>query len=121
MADNVLPSTDPNVATDDCAGVHYQKIKLYDSTADSTNGIGIGNGTAATALRVTLPTDGTGVVGLNAGTNNIGDVDVLSVVPGTAATNLGKAEDGAHTTGDVGVMVLGVHNDADASFGADLD
>ena len=31
-----------------------------------------------------------------------------SVVPGTAATNLGKAEDAAHTTGDTGVMSLGV-------------
>ena len=31
-----------------------------------------------------------------------------SVVPGTGATNLGKAEDAAHTTGDVGVMALGV-------------
>lgn len=46
-----------------------------------------------------------------AGVNNIGDVDVASVVPGTGATNLGKAEDAAHTTGDVGVMMLGVRNE----------
>src|SRR3990172_3985832 len=39
-----------------------------------------GSGVAVGALRVELPTDGTGVVGLNAGTNNIGDVDVLSVI-----------------------------------------
>lgn len=31
-----------------------------------------------------------------------------SVTPGTAATHLGKAEDGAHATGDTGVMMLGV-------------
>ena len=31
-----------------------------------------------------------------------------SVTPGTAAANLGKAEDAAHTTGDVGVMALAV-------------
>ena len=31
-----------------------------------------------------------------------------TIVPGTAATNLGKAEDAAHTSGDVGVMALGV-------------
>lgn len=49
---------------------------------------------------------------LPAGTNNIGDVDVLSVVPGTGATNLGKAEDAQHTTGDVGVMALGVRSAA---------
>jgi hypothetical protein len=53
---------------------------------------------------VTLPA-------IPAGNNNIGDVDVASVVPGTGATNLGKAEDAPHTTGDVGVMALGVNND----------
>lgn len=53
---------------------------------------------------------------LPAGTNNIGDVDVLSVVPGTGATNLGKTEDTAHTTGDVGVMSLGVRRDANTSL-----
>ena len=51
---------------------------------------------------------------LPAGTNNIGDVDVVSHVPGTAATNLGKAEDGAHTSGDTGVAVLGVRRDSKA-------
>lgn len=34
-----------------------------------------------------------------------------SMVPGTAATNLGKAEDAGHTTGDTGVMDLGVRID----------
>lgn len=36
------------------------------------------------------------------------------VPPGTAATSLGKAEDAAHTSGDVGVEMLGVRNDANA-------
>lgn len=69
---------------------------------------------------------------LPAGTQNIGDVDVASlpalaagsatigsiasittsVVPGTAATNLGKAEDAAHTSGDVGVLQLAVREDS---------
>jgi hypothetical protein len=60
------------------------------------------------------------VAALPAGNNNIGDVDVASVVPGTAATNLGKAEDAAHTTGDTGVAILGVRRDTAAS-GADTD
>lgn len=38
------------------------------------------------------------------------DVDVTRVVPGTGATNLGKAEDTAHADGDVGVLMLGVRN-----------
>jgi hypothetical protein len=96
-----------------------------------------GGGTEAGALRVTIASDSTGVVSIDdngaaitvdgtvtanlaAGTNNIGDVDVLSVVPGTAATSLGKAEDAAHTTGDVGVMSLAVRLDSAASF-ADTD
>jgi len=48
---------------------------------------------------------------LPAGGNNIGDVDVLSVVPGTGATALGKAEDAAHASGDTGVMALAVRQD----------
>jgi len=42
---------------------------------------------------------------------NVGNIDVLSVIPGTGATNLGKEEDAAHTSGDVGVMPLAVRND----------
>jgi hypothetical protein len=61
------------------------------------------------------------VSSIAAGNNNIGDVDVASIVPGTGATNLGKAEDAAHTTGDVGVMTLGVRQSAQADFGADGD
>jgi len=37
-----------------------------------------------------------------------------SIIPGVGATNLGKAEDAAHTTGDTGVMVLAVRNDGGA-------
>ncbi len=35
---------------------------------------------------------------------------VSGVIPGTAATSLGKAEDAAHSSGDTGVMALGVAN-----------
>lgn len=48
-----------------------------------------------------------GKLAANSGVD-IGDVDVTSIIPGTGATNLGKAEDAAHTTGDTGVMALGV-------------
>lgn len=140
-----------------------QRVKLVDGADGGTAGIAAGAGTAATALRVELPTDGTGVIAtvgavtaitnpvhvitdsgtitavtaitnaLPAGTNaigklaansavDIGDVDVTSVVPGTAATNLGKAEDGGHTSGDTGVMALGVANTALAAIsGTTLD
>lgn len=42
-----------------------------------------GHGVAASAIRVELPTDGTGVVGLNAGSAVIGKVGVDQTTPGT--------------------------------------
>lgn len=65
-----------------------------------------------TQVRVTstgaLVTDGAGTIS--------------SIVPGTGATNLGKAEDAAHTSGDVGVMILTKRTDtAASSAGTDGD
>ena len=92
----------------------------------------IGAGLEATALRVTLPTNGTGVVGLNAGVNNIGDVDVLTIAAGdnnignvdivsgtittvstvsalgTGTTGPQKAEDVASADGDAGIAAMAV-------------
>ena len=45
---------------------------------------------------------------------------VTSVIPGTAATNLGKAEDAAHNSGDTGVAIL-VRRCDTASVGSDTD
>jgi len=52
------------------------------------------------------------VAALPAGTNNIGDVDVLSVVPGTGATALGKAIDSVGGATDTGVALLAIRDDA---------
>lgn len=60
-------------------------------------------------------TNAIGTLAANSGVD-IGDVDVTSVVPGTGATNLGKAEDTAHSTGDVGVMALAVRQDTAGAF-----
>lgn len=49
------------------------------------------------------------------------DVAITDLVPGTAATKLGKAEDAAHTSGDVGVMALGVIKATPIALGADGD
>lgn len=46
---------------------------------DSATPVPSGSGNATGALRVELANNGTGLVGLNAGTNNIGDVDVLTL------------------------------------------
>jgi len=58
-----------------------------------------------------------GKLAANSGVD-IGDVDVTSIVPGTGATNLGKAEDAVHSDGDTGVMALAVRNDDVAAIGA---
>jgi hypothetical protein len=45
--------------------------------------INTGHGTAAGSIRVELPTDGTGVVGLAAGTNIVGKIGIDQTTPGT--------------------------------------
>lgn len=67
MADNVtIPASGtgtatPVVATDDVGGVHYQKVKLDLGGDGASNAAPVGAGTESGVLRVTLPTDGTGV------------------------------------------------------------
>ena len=65
-----------------------------------------------TQVRVTstgaLVTDGAGTIS--------------SIVPGIDATNLGKADDKVHASGDTGVMFLAVANEAQSNLsGADGD
>lgn len=55
-------------------------------------------------------TNAIGKLSANSGVD-IGDVDVTTVIPGTGATNLGKAEDAAHASGDTGVAILAVRSD----------
>jgi hypothetical protein len=81
--------------------------------------ISAGNGVSGTGVqRVTIASDSTGVIGLNTGTNSIGKISDIttSVVPGTSSSHLGKAEDAAHVSGDTGVFILGVRNDANAAL-----
>lgn len=79
-------------------------------TACNTGAVVLAAGTAAF-----------GKLSANSGVD-IGDVDVTSIVPGSGATNLGKAEDAAHATGDVGVMALSVRqNTAASTSGTDGD
>lgn len=96
----------------------------------------VGGGAEATALRVTLASDSTGVLSVddNGTTLSVDDggasltIDgtvavssiTTAVVPGTAATNLGKAEDDPHASGDVGVLLLAVRRDT-AAVGSGTD
>jgi hypothetical protein len=94
MVDNVAitAGSGTDIATDDVAGVHYQRFKL-DIGGDGAAAPVVGGQLAAAAsIPVVLASDDTlgGVV---------------------------KAEDAAHVTGDKGIMALGVRNDAGTTFG----
>lgn len=100
MADNANAKTDSSlpVATDKVtysgdADVNLQLVRLVGAT-----------GAEGSKTVVEIVDNTYGLAG-----------DVKRVVPGTGATNLGKAEDAAHADGDVGVMLLGVRNDANAA------
>ena len=89
-------------------------------TITSISGVVLATGTATIGSigAITSTVTITGNVGLSTGTNTVGSIGAItgSVVPGTAAANLGKAEDAGHTTADTGVMSLGVMNSALAAL-----
>lgn len=100
MADNT--TLDPGaggdvVATDDITGVHYQRVKLTDGTADSTTAILAGGGAETGALRVTVASDSTGVLSVDdngstlsvddgAGSLTVDNATISVVGGGTEAT-----------------------------------
>ena len=79
----------------------------------------VGGTNTARVLR--LDASGNLLVKLSASDETIGSVEVLSIEPGAGATQLGKAEDAAHTSGDVGVMALAVRRDTAAASGGNGD
>jgi hypothetical protein len=84
------------------------------------NGVAVtmGNGASGTGVqRVTIANDSTGVLATVSNVATIG----TSVTPGTAAANLGKAEDAAHASGDVGVLALAVRQNTQSDLAADGD
>jgi hypothetical protein len=71
------------------------------------NALVAAQGTVADGLLVNLGANNdVTVTSISAGDNNIGNVDVLSVIPGTGATNLGKAIAGTPGGTDTGVVAL---------------
>lgn len=97
-----------------------------DGSAASTSPVlvaGTTDGTATGLVAVPKVTAG-GVLSVDgsASTQPVsGSVAVTSVVPGSAATNLGKAEDSAHASGDVGVFGLALANEAQTVLAQDGD
>ena len=119
---------------DNAVDGNYLNVNLNLAGTDADSGEGV---LTANTLRVSLATDDDGVAHLatiagdttsldgkvtacNTGAvvlaasdgTDIGNVDVASVIPGTGATNLGKAIDSASGANDVGVATLAVRDDA---------
>lgn len=117
MADTAIAITEGSGAnidtrTEATNGNHRQVVVIGDPSTnagvapvDATNGLSV---TVVGALPA--GTAAIGKLAANSGVD-IGDTDVTSLIPGTGATNLGKAEDVAHVSGDVGVMALAVRDD----------
>lgn len=112
-------------STGGSSGTEYDEDTPHVS-GDKVTMAGVVQQTADAALssdgdRSLLQVDDSGFLKVNIKAGGGSSVAVTSVVPGTGATNLGKAEDGPHTSGDVGVMALAVRSDAGAAFAADGD
>ena len=83
-----------------------------------------GNGASGTGVqRVTLANDSTGVIATVSTVTSVTNVATIgtSVTPGTAAANLGKAEDAVVGSGDTGVAVLGQLQATPSASAADGD
>lgn len=124
MADSIRlnnASGGPTLRTDENADKeHSVYLKTADGTADSDTVIAAGNGIDDNSLRVTLASDGTGLVKLAASTATAGEVTIGEASVGQG--DLAKAEDAAFQDGSSGIQLLGVRNDTPANLsGTDGD
>lgn len=94
-------------AAKDVAGNVHGQLRYIGETVNTIDG----KITACNTGAVVLATGSAAIGKLAANTGiDIGDVDVTSVVPGTAATNLGKAIDSVVGATDTGIALLGKHS-----------
>ena len=108
------------LASDDPAVVALQLLDNavsgagFNITQVNGEAVDVGAGTEAAAIRVTLPTNGTGILaGVTTVTTLTG---TTTLTPGTGATNLGKAIDTAGGATDTGVAELAIRDDALATL-----
>ena len=89
----------------------------FNITQFNGEAIDVGAGTEAAAIRVTLPTNGTGIL---AGVTTVTTVSTVTAM-GAGTTGPMKAEDAAHATGDQGFAVWTVRQDTLATTAANGD
>ena len=116
MADNLTLNSGSgggDLATDQTGGAsgpHYQRVKLTDGTADSTTVIAAGNGTAATALRVTVASDSTGVLSVDDNGSSL-TVDNAGLTELAAAINSNQVDVNLVASAATVTVDLGANND----------
>lgn len=96
MADNIAitAGSGTTVATDDIAGVHFQKVLVANAAGTVVDPVAAGSAAMAASVPVTIATDD------------------------TVLTGMIKAEDAAHSSGDKGIMALAVKKDVAAATSA---
>lgn len=101
MADNVpiTAGAGTDIATDDIAGIHYQRVKLADGTADSATPVNAGGGVEANALRVTMANDSTGVL-------SVDDNGAALTVDGTVTAELSATDNAVLDTIDTAIDAI---------------
>lgn len=131
-------NTNKLLVTPDLPALAATSTKQSDGSQKTQVVDGAGNviGATSNALDINIksgnPTTITATQGTGSNLHTVVDSGTITTVstltgtttltPGTGATNLGKAEDAAHTTGDVGVMGLTVRQDTAAALaGTDGD
>lgn len=111
-----LPTGAATSAKQDTVIGHLDGVEGLLTTIDADTGT-IAGAVSGTEMQVdvvgSLPagTNAIGKLAANSGVD-IGDVDITSVIPGTGATNLGKAIDTATGATDTGVLALATRDDA---------
>jgi hypothetical protein len=120
MADNTTLNSGSGgdvIASDDIGGIKYQRVKIVEGANGTNDGdVAAGNPLPCDIINA-LPAGSAAIGKLAANSGvDIGDVDVTSIVAGTAATNLGKAIDSAVGGTDTGVAILAVRDDEQAAM-----
>lgn len=111
-----LPTGASTSAKQDTIITHLDGVEGLLTTIDADTGT-IAGAVSGTEMQVdivgSLPAGSNAIGKLSANSGvDIGDVDVTSVIPGTGATNLGKAIDTATGATDTGVLTLATRDDA---------
>jgi hypothetical protein len=112
MSDNTTldaGSGGDTIATDDIAGVKYQRVKISTGVDGSATDVDVGGGVEAAALRVTVASDSTGVLSVddNGSTLSVDDgggaltVDGTVAVSGTVTVDLSTNNDVTVTSGAI--------------------